>query len=253
MTRLSTSHRKSILRRLYSRRSTGWRSFGQTVVEFAIASPVLLMLLLGVFECGRLLQSWVTIEHAVSEAARYAVTGDGYTLGGGVRESMIAAKARDAAAGISIDSGAGPADPGYYRVAIRSSASGPDPLEPNSAGGANDFVRVEIHYNHPVTVRLFGDLVTYVPLSVSALVLNERFARPTGVAGELPPTPVATWTPTATPTRTPTPTATPTRTATVTPTATPGTTSTPTATPTRTATATPTATSTPCKYWWQCR
>jgi len=34
--------------------------------------PVLAALLFGVFEVGRMMQSWVTIQHAVDEAERFA-------------------------------------------------------------------------------------------------------------------------------------------------------------------------------------
>ena len=178
---------------------------GQTLVELAVALPVLLLLLLGIFEFGRLLQSWVTIEHAVSEAARLASTGSGYESGD--REERVAARAREASAGIGIADGADSSAPGYFRVVIRSSQSGPDPLEANNAGGANDFVRVEIYYNHPLVTRLLGENKSYVPLHTAALVVNEHFARPSGQVGELPPPPVATWTPTPVPTPTCTPTA----------------------------------------------
>jgi len=187
----------------------GRRSDGQGLAEMAVALPLLLLIVLGVFEIGRLMQSWVTIQHAVEEAARLASTGVGY---GTDREARIAATARDASRGLQIIDGAGEGSPGSFRVVIRSSRSGPDPLEDPNAGGANDFVRVEVYYNHPIVARVLGDSVTYVPIHNEALVVNEHFARPTGVVGELPPTPVATWTPTPlpTPTHTPVPSPTPT-------------------------------------------
>ncbi|MCS6836035.1 MAG: pilus assembly protein [Anaerolineae bacterium] len=48
---------------------------GQTLAEFAISLPILLILLFGVIEFGRLFQSWVTIQNAARQAARYAITG----------------------------------------------------------------------------------------------------------------------------------------------------------------------------------
>lgn len=212
----------------------GRRSNGQTLVEFALVLPVMMLLLCGVFEFGRLLQSWVTLQHAVEEGGRYAVTGLGYDQGAGVREAQIVATTKAAAVGLNIDNSVSRSDPGYFQVIIRSSRSGGNPAEANNAGLANDFVRVEIIYNHPVVVRILGDMVRYVPLHTSALVINEHFARPTGMVGELPPTPAGTWTPSATPTPSGTPSATPTRT--VTPTVSPTRTLTPSRTPTRTPT-----------------
>lgn len=48
---------------------------GQTLAEFAISLPLLLILVFGVIEFGRLFQSWVTLQNSARTAARYAVTG----------------------------------------------------------------------------------------------------------------------------------------------------------------------------------
>ena len=52
-----------------------FRRRGQTLAEFAISLPILLLLLFGVLEFGRLFQSWVTLQNAARTAARYAITG----------------------------------------------------------------------------------------------------------------------------------------------------------------------------------
>ncbi|MGQ9675600.1 MAG: TadE family protein [Chloroflexota bacterium] len=190
-------------------------SAGQTLVEFAVIMPVFILLFFGVFEFGRLLQSWVTIQHAAEEAARYATTGIGYDLPAGTREGQIVEVARRAATGLHIDESAGSSDPAHFSVGIRSSQNGPDPSEPGSAGRANDFVRITITYNHPLVTQILGDELS-IRLQTEALAVNERFARPLVPVGELPPLPPATWTPTPTGTATPTstPTTTPTTTAT---------------------------------------
>ncbi len=48
---------------------------GQTAVEFALTLPILLLLMFGIIEFGRIFQSWVTIQNAARTAARYAITG----------------------------------------------------------------------------------------------------------------------------------------------------------------------------------
>lgn len=48
---------------------------GQTLAEFAISLPLLLILLFGVIEFGRMFQAWVTIQNAARAAARYTITG----------------------------------------------------------------------------------------------------------------------------------------------------------------------------------
>ena len=48
---------------------------GQTLAEFALTLPILLLLLFGIIEFGRLFQSWVTLQNAARTAVRYASTG----------------------------------------------------------------------------------------------------------------------------------------------------------------------------------
>ncbi len=55
---------------LHDRRRTG-----QTLAEFAITLPILLILLFGIIEFGRIFQAWVTLQNAARAAARYASTG----------------------------------------------------------------------------------------------------------------------------------------------------------------------------------
>jgi len=48
----------------------------QSMVEFAMALPVLLLATFGVVEFGRLLQAWLALENGARMAVRYAVTGE---------------------------------------------------------------------------------------------------------------------------------------------------------------------------------
>lgn len=51
------------------------RRKGQTLAEFALTLPILLLLTFGTIEFGRLFQAWVTIQNAAREATRYTTTG----------------------------------------------------------------------------------------------------------------------------------------------------------------------------------
>lgn len=51
------------------------KQHGQTLAEFAISAPLVLLLLFGILEFGRMFQSWVTLQNAARAAVRYAVTG----------------------------------------------------------------------------------------------------------------------------------------------------------------------------------
>lgn len=48
---------------------------GQSLVEFALIVPVLILLLLGIIDFGRIFHAYLTIDHAGREAARAASIG----------------------------------------------------------------------------------------------------------------------------------------------------------------------------------
>lgn len=48
---------------------------GQTLAEFALTLPLLLLLLFGTIEFARIFQAWVSLQNAARTAARYATTG----------------------------------------------------------------------------------------------------------------------------------------------------------------------------------
>ena len=53
-----------------------YRHPAQGLVEFALALPVLLLLLFGVIEFGRFLQAWLALENGARFGVRYAITGN---------------------------------------------------------------------------------------------------------------------------------------------------------------------------------
>jgi Flp pilus assembly protein TadG len=48
---------------------------GSTLVEFALVVPMIIVLFMGITEFGRFYFTRITLQHAVREAARFAVTG----------------------------------------------------------------------------------------------------------------------------------------------------------------------------------
>lgn len=48
---------------------------GQTLAEFSLVAPILLVLIFGLIDTARLFHAWVTIQHAAREGARYGITG----------------------------------------------------------------------------------------------------------------------------------------------------------------------------------
>jgi Flp pilus assembly protein TadG len=53
-----------------------FRQCGSTLVEFAIIAPVFLLLMIGIIELSMAYFANLTMQHAVREGARYAVTGN---------------------------------------------------------------------------------------------------------------------------------------------------------------------------------
>src|SRR5690348_5616411 len=51
------------------------RATGQGVVEFALAAPLVLLLIFGIIDIARLIQAQVSVSNAARQAIRYAVTG----------------------------------------------------------------------------------------------------------------------------------------------------------------------------------
>lgn len=54
------------------RRSLVCHSGGSATIEFAIAGPILIMMIFGMFQFGIVLQANAGVQHALGEAARYA-------------------------------------------------------------------------------------------------------------------------------------------------------------------------------------
>jgi hypothetical protein len=51
------------------------RTRGQTLVEFALTLPIVVMMFFGIIEFARIFQAWIVLQNAARTAARYAVTG----------------------------------------------------------------------------------------------------------------------------------------------------------------------------------
>ncbi|MER3420476.1 MAG: hypothetical protein C4290_08105 [Chloroflexota bacterium] len=142
-----------------------------TLVELAIITPVLFLLLFGIVELGRLMNAWVAVQHAAELGARYAVTGrEMCSSGGSGRLSCVASEARlglahlpdGATAPVNVRSWAYPS----YTV-----------MTPNSAGQPCDAVEVEVQYTVRLVAPLIAALVPQVTLTGSQRFLNEPFGR----------------------------------------------------------------------------
>jgi Flp pilus assembly protein TadG len=194
------------------------KTLGQTLVEFALILPVLMLMIMGLFEFGRMLQVWLTLQYSAQAAARYATTGQNgvppsVDQWDSVRLAAVKAEALKYAVTLGIKPTAGVFDPGYFRVDVYASDS-PVPGH-EFPGGPNARVIVDVVFNNPLITPLGTMLRSYITLKAHSEMIVERFRFPGygTPAGTLPPT----LPPTPTPTNTPIPSATPVPTATTNP------------------------------------
>ena len=264
---------------LRTKKMSGYRA--QAIVEFAIVAPILVMLLVGTMEVGRLLYIYAAVNNASREAARYGSaiglaengTSLKYQYCKGIRDqakrSAFFMNLSDADITIEYDSG-----PDKVTGIVPAPFANCDPgLDTDTAvmintGSDPDRINVTVSTTYTAWINLIPIDSRIITSSSARTILgyveveSGLGAVPTSVSGPVnTSTSVPTTAPTATPTKTATvivasntPTATlgnytplPTNTATLTPTVTPtGTiTPTPTITFTPTETFTPTPTSTP--------
>jgi hypothetical protein len=106
---------------------------GQTLVEFALVLPIMLLILFVIIELARLLHAWLAVENGARFGVRYAVTGefdDTYCSGypGGVCDDLpeqeaaripsIVDAAESGAVAILRNPAATVATPGFFKVTV---------------------------------------------------------------------------------------------------------------------------------------
>ncbi len=232
------------------RRARGWgrrgvaKPFGQGMVEFALALPVLLLLLFVMIELARVLHAWLAIENGARYGVRVAVTGeyspefcqptgpyDCSTEDGKQQARVATIKAAALAGSASIVRDESLTDelaPGYIRITVCSNTPGyqfAEPAFPKSAycekdgqpkefaGNPDEVVTVTVDFNHPLLTPILTSVWPQLHLRAKREAVVEAYR--TSKVVSLPkgfPTLVPTITPTPsnTPTITPSPTISPT-------------------------------------------
>jgi hypothetical protein len=224
-------------------------SRSQGLVEFALALPILLMLIFAIIDFALLFSAWLLIQNVSRQAVRYAVTGSYDStfcpVGGCVSDAEVDAArvasikeiAADYYAGLLYNTSANVTQPGYINVTVCAGApyvtilpvmgtdqyadcqlDGVSTESPGQPGGS---VIVMVDFNHPYITPLFDQIIPMVHLASYDQGIIEEFR-----ITRLVETPPGLLLPTNTPTITPDPTNTPI------PSNTPTITNTPTVTPT---------------------
>jgi Flp pilus assembly protein TadG len=141
---------------------------GQSVVEFAMVVPLFFLLLFGVIDIGRVFFVQMTLQNAVRQAGRFAVTGNHLTQGTNVlsRVQSIVKVAQEAAAGLVLD-------PPSIFINGQSSTNATA-----TAGGPGTAVTISLTTHlqviTPFVARFFGSGGIYT-FTVSTTFRNEPF------------------------------------------------------------------------------
>jgi hypothetical protein len=134
-------------------------SHGSGIVEFALVLPLLLSLLFGMFEFGRLGLSHLTAKHAVAEATRYAVTGRHFTdpdTGEPIPRAESIRKVVRSKVG---------------HLAIADSIA----IDPEDGGGPEELVTVSVSFTHRFFLPGLEDVIPPVSFTVRTAMKNEPF------------------------------------------------------------------------------
>lgn len=132
---------------------------GSAFVEFALVSPLLLLLMFGVLDFGRLFFTELTIQHALREAGRFAVTGNHLPNPGGgswPRVYSIKQVAQQSAAGLDLTN-----------IKITSVRGGT-----NHAGGPSDTVTISLTTSLKLLTPLVAD---FFPQGASKITASTTF------------------------------------------------------------------------------
>lgn len=129
---------------------------GQAIVESGIAMIILLACIFAVMDSGMMLYTYLTLENAVSEATRFAVTNQ--TTGGLSRLESVKSVMRQSCPGVTISDG---------EFTFQNITDGTADI-----GGPNDVIRITVQ--HPYTLVM--PLLVYsgaFRITVSATMMNE--------------------------------------------------------------------------------
>lgn len=113
---------------------------GSSLVEFALVAPLLVLLLMGILDFGRLFQAWLVVTHAAREGARSAAVGKSSSE---VRDQVFLASP-----GL---------DPNLLTITTQ-----------NAQGATGSAVTVQVTYPVSMVTPLIGDILPQNPYAVTA-------------------------------------------------------------------------------------
>ena len=158
---------KTMIRRLKSR-----GEYGQSLAEFSLILPVIAIVIFGLVDMARAMQSYVTIQEAARDGARYAVTGRIDCTGPSTqnRENCIEQAVLDRVDSLNnVDT----VTTTFRRWDYPAYA---DPPAENNAGDQCDAVEVQVNYTYQPITPIFRTLVrNSIPMVARERLVNEPF------------------------------------------------------------------------------
>lgn len=145
---------------------------GATLVEFAISISVFLLLMLGSMDFAHLFYTKLTLQNAVRQAGRYAITGRCVANGAGnctlSRYNSIVQTLQTASNGLLNSSNSSD-----INITCTPNGGGC----PNQAGGPGDIITITVTYTYPLMAAPIARLFTggNYTFTVSAAFTNEIF------------------------------------------------------------------------------
>jgi Flp pilus assembly protein TadG len=130
---------------------TNSRPAGQTLVEFSLALPVIILLFLGLFDFGRAIFAFNTVSNAARDGARVAIVDQRSTAG----VSNAAQAAADQAIGLGLD----PSDANAVRVQYLDPDNPADPCDPDWGEWAGCIAEVRVQYVFNAATPVIGNII----------------------------------------------------------------------------------------------
>lgn len=144
---------------------------GQTLAEMSLIAPIFILLIFGFIDVTRVYQSWVTIQHAAREGARYGVTGrTDCASGPQTRSDCIEQTVRKFTNGLT--------DPeNDLTVGVRSweYPAYADPATDDSPGGQCDALEVRVEYDFSPATPMMANIFGPVQMVARQRLVNEPF------------------------------------------------------------------------------
>ena len=146
--------------------------YGQSLAEFSLLLPLIALIIFGLVDVARAMQTYVTLQEAARDGTRYAVTGRIDCTGVAVqsRENCIAQQVQDRLVSLN--------NIGSATTTFRSwnYPAYADPPTENNAGDQCDAVEVQVNYTYQPITPIFRALVkNSIPMVARERLVNEPF------------------------------------------------------------------------------